>query len=256
MKRQTFVLTKKRWFRWTVRLFLKGEKNKIDQRNIKFTTEHKVSEKERNRNARKIAAEYSTSDEVLIDALYRSTGYGKTFVHADDPKGERKREPFVITPLDARKIALSNLFKSVNLEFDGTKSAEVLTEEYNIYISAKTGVTIKESTAKEVIFEKRDVSKDMSESVELARKAYEDKYGKPIPEEFKNDLGFLSALADPKWDAKAYMAEQGKIDTDGLPDTAAELWPIYQEEFGKNVANPKKNDATWIKAEIEANRVK
>ena len=260
MKRQTFILLQKKWFRCTIKLFIKTGDNKVDQRNVKFTTEHKISEKERNRNARKIAAEYSTADEVIIDAVYRDTGYGKTFVHVDDPEGKRKLEPFVVTPLDARKIALRNLFKTAKLEFDGTKSADVLTEEYNIHVSAQTGVVVAKGKATEITHEKRDVQQEMLSGAELAREAYEKKYGEPIPEEFKNDLGCLSALADPKWDAKAYIAEkETKVpsnEPDGLPDKAKDLQEIYFKEFAKNVANPKKNDIGWMKAQIKANRAK
>lgn len=263
MQRQTFVLTQKKWFRWTVRLFLKTMNNKVDQRNIKFTTEHKVSEKERNRNARTVAAEFSTADEVLIDALYRDPGYGKTFVHVDDPKGERKKEPFNITPLDAKKVALKNLFGAANLEFDGSKSTEVLSEEYSIHVAAKTGVKIAKSTAPEVPHQERDVYADMQASANNARAAYEEKYGEPVPSEFANDLAFLTALSDPNWDAKAYIASKTNDTADEveddvakgeLPDSLDELRDIYQKELGKGVPNPKKNEPAWIKEKILENR--
>ena len=260
MKRETFILTQKKWYRYTLKLYLKTADEKIDQRNIKFTTEHKVSEKERNRNARKVAADYSTADEKLIDGLYRDPGYGKTFVHIDDPEGERKLEPFIITPIDARKMALRNLFKAANLDFDQRKSAEVLTEEYNIHVSASTGVVLTKGEATEIVHEKRDVVSEMQNAVAMANEVYEEKYNEPIPDDFKNDLGFLSALSDPKWDAKAYIAERQTVDDgedeDVLPETAKELQEIYFKEFGKNVANIKKNDTGWIKARIEANRTK
>lgn len=262
--RQTFILLQKKTFRHTIKLYLRSsdEKHKVDQRNVQFTTEHKVSEKERNRNARKIAGEYSTSDEVLIDALYRDTGYGKTFVHVDDPEGKRKRESFNVTALDAKKIALKNLFMAAGIEFDGAKSAEVLTEEYQIFVSAKTGVAINKGTASQIHHEEKDVQLDLITQVASAQKAYQHKYGEPVPEEFKNDLGFLSALADPNWDAKAYIKEQQKstimsVETEGnLPNTPVELQKIYFEEFGVNVANPKKNDIGWMKTKIEENRAK
>ena len=79
MERQTFVLKETKPFRRFLRLYVKVG-DKIDLRNIPFTTEHKVSEKERTRNARKVAAEFSTSDSNIIEALYKDTGYGKTFV--------------------------------------------------------------------------------------------------------------------------------------------------------------------------------
>ena len=262
MERQAFILTQKKTFRHNLKLYIKDSDGKIDKRNITFTTEHKVKDKERSKRARKIAGEYSAIDEKIIDALYRDTGYGKTFVHVDDPEGKRKRDAFVITTFDAKKIALRGLFKNADLKFDESKSAEVLTEEYRIHISAQTDKVVRKGDATQIPHEPVDVKQQLADTVNQAHAIYEEKYGEPVPEDYVTDLAFLSSLADPKWDAKAFMAEKDKESKDveepipdasnsnGLPDTAEALWPIYKEVLGVNVANPKKNDPAWMKKKI------
>jgi len=254
MERQTFILVKTKPFRHHLKLFLKDIEGKVDRRIVTFTTEHKVNEKERTKNARKIPAEFSTSDENVIDALYRDTGYGKTFVHKDDTKGARKEEPFKITPIDTKKIALQNLFKAANLDFDPTKSVEVLNEEYRIHVTAKAGVSIGQSTAPKIIHEPIDVQKSISDQAEIARNVYKEKYGEEVPESHTNDLTFLSALADPNFDAKKYIegetATSEEIDDD-FPEDVESLRKMYFDTFGQNPANPKKNDAAWMAQKIK-----
>jgi len=264
MKRQTFVLLQTKPFRYFLKLFMKDKEQKIFHKMITFTTEHKVSEKERTKNARLKAAEYSTSDEAEIKALYQDTGYGKLFVNKDDPEGKRKQERFDVTPLDAKKMALRNLFAAINLPFDGNKPVEVLTEEYRIHVIAKTGVQIQTGEAKTIPLDVRDVQKTMEEQAEAARKLYEEKYGEPIPGEFTNNLAFLSSLADSNFDAKAFIASNQTKDDDSeggapeekddLPDDAATLGEMYFNAFGKNVPNPKKNDTAWIKLKLKENK--
>jgi hypothetical protein len=247
MERKTFVLTQTREFRRSVRIFLKDKEGKTEDRRIKFTTEHKVSEKERNLNARKVAAEFNTSDERLYDGILRDTGYGETFVLKGDPEGKLKREPFDITPLDAKKIALKNLFEAAGLEYDSKKPSEVLEEEYQIFMNAKAGTNIKNDKPLNVDHTPVDLKKGRLQQIENAKKAYEKKYGEPIPEKFANDTGFLSALtADPNFDAKAYMAK----DSDPKEETIEELREKYVKKFGANVANAKKNDKAWIKNKL------
>lgn len=254
MERKTFILLQNKDFRRSVRLFLKDKENKVDARRVKFTTEHKVSEKERNTRARKTPAEYSTSDEKIYDGLLRSHGYGKTFVLKDDPKGKLKREPFDITPVDARKAALKNMFDAAGLEFDINKSNEVLEEEYRIQVGAKTGVKIEGSTASEIPHVHVDVEKELLVQANDAREAYKAKYNEDIPDEYKNDLAFLSALSSPKFDAKAYMGQSPEdsdvVDEGGSEETIEELREQYLEAKGVNVPTPKKNDKDWIKKKL------
>lgn len=247
MKRQTFILLRTWEFRRSVRLFLKKDDGKVDQRNIKFTTEHKVSEKDRNKNARKIPAEYNTSDEVIYDGLLRSKAYGKTFVLLGDKEAKLKREPFDITPVDAKKTALKNMFEQAGFEFDGTKSNEVLQEEYLIQITAETGVILKKGKASKIPHIPVDVAKQINEQVVKARKAYEDKYGEPVPEEYANDKAFLDGLSNPDFDAKSYMDKQSSGSEE---PSIEELREKYLEKKGVNVPNPKKNDAAWIKSKL------
>lgn len=255
MKRQTFILTNTKDFRRAVRLFLRKD-DKVDQRNIKFTTEHKISEKDRNKNARKIPAEYSTSDEKIYDGLLRSHAYGKTFVLVGDPDGKLKREPFDITPVDAKKVALKNMFEQAGFEFDTKKSNEVLEEEYLIQIAAKTGVKIEKGVATVIPHSPINLGEEMQKKADEAREAYKVKYGESIPEAFTNDVALLDGLSNPDFDAKAYMDkvnESGEISPNGAPVvelTIEELREKYFAQVGVNVPNPKKNDAAWIKSKI------
>jgi len=260
MKRQTFVLKKTKDFRRSMRLNLKTD-GKIDQRNIKFTTEHKVSEKERNKNARKIPAEYSTSDEKIYDGLLRSPAYGKTFVLVGDPEGKLKREPFDITPVDAKKLALKNIFEKANFEFDSKKTNEVLEAEYLLQISANTGVKIEEGEAKTIPLQPVNIEQELHKQVVEAREAYKTKYGESIPDEFANDLAFLDGLSNPDFDAKEYMESKSQDDIpespvpeDGPPvseeETIEDLRQKYFDKLGVNVPTPKKNDAAWIKSKL------
>lgn len=252
MKRQTFVLLLTKDYRRFIRVFLKNKEGKPEQRNVTFTTEHKVSEKERNRNAKRIQAEFSTSDERLYDGLLRSTAYGKTFVLKGDPEGKLKREPIDLTPFDAKRIALKNHFDAIGLEFDSTKPIEVLEEEYQIYVNAKTGSNIKGSGPAEITHKPINVEKQITEAVDSAKALYKEKYGEDIPDEFANDKAFLSALPDPNFDAKAYIDKAYESVSEDTTETIEEesledLHKQYFDKFGKNVANLKKNDKAWIK---------
>ena len=240
---------------------MKGRDGKLDQRNCTFTTEHKVSEKERNRNARTVAAEFSTADKDLIEAMYQDSGYGKTFVHKDDPEAKRKQATLKITALDATKTALKNLFDIAGLLFDENKPVEVLNKEYSIHVAAKSGVILAKGEASTIPHQPVDIQKSMQDQASSAIASYEEKYGEPMPDEFKNDLGFLSALlSDPKFDAKAYIQSKSnsvpkeKDDADGndLPDDPESLGKLYLERFGVNVPNPKKNNGAWIKEKLLA----
>ena len=77
--REVFIIIKTKPYRHFLKLFLKDRDGKTDQRLIPFTTEHKVTEKERVTGARRKHAEYSSSNRRIIEALYRDTGYGIVF---------------------------------------------------------------------------------------------------------------------------------------------------------------------------------
>jgi hypothetical protein len=264
MERQTFILLNKRTFRHSMTVYMKGVTGKLEKRNVKFTTEHKVRENERFTNARTIAGEFSTTDELLYDGMLRDTGYGKTFIHKDDTDDfqfgkqatyKMKRDPFNVTPLDSKKLALESLFKIEGMQFDGAKTVEQLNEEYQFYMAAKTGVKLNKGEATVIPMNPIDIQKSIADQANAARSIYAEKYGEDVPDEFANDFGMLDALSNPQFDALAYMAEKKKgstpsVDENGLPSDAESLGKIYFEEFQQNVANPKKNDAAWIKAKI------
>ena len=255
MARETFILMHTKPFRRFLKLFIKVG-DKTEQRSCEFTTAHKVSEKERNKGARKVAAEYSTANPVEIEALYRDSGYGTVFVHKDDPKGEKAKTPFKLTPTDKKKLALENLFKMAGMEFDPVKDSEVLEEEYHIHMTATSGKVIKQGAATSIPHEQVDVQKNMMEQAAKAREVYAEKYGESIPEEFSNDLSFLDALSNPEFDAKKYIEENSAPKTDGenpapVPETVESVQKLYFETFNKNVAPVKKNDIGWMKAKIK-----
>ena len=253
MERQTFVLAKTKPFRHHLKLYVRDSHGKTTHRIVTFTTEHLVSEKERVTNARKKAAQFSTSDPIEVDALLRDTGYGKTFYLKGDEKGERKLESFNITPTDVKKIALQNLFVNVGLEFDGEKSAELLQEELRLFLSAKTGTEIGSSTASQIPHIPVDVKQTIDDKIKEAHAKYETLFGEPIPEELKNDLAFLDGLSNPDFNAKEYIASKGIVEPgeDDLPDDPEALGEIYFQLLGKKVAIPMKNNIEWIKSKIK-----
>ena len=164
-----------------------------------------------------------------------------------------------VTPTDAEKIALKNLFAAAGLDFDPDKEVKVLNEEYRIYVTAKAGVVIGQSTATEIRHEKIDVQQSMIDQADAARKEYKEKYGEEVPESHTNDLSFLSAMSDPNFDAKKYIEEDGKIEppTDLIgakveaTETPESMQKLYFETFGVNVAPPKKNNIGWMKQKID-----
>jgi hypothetical protein len=256
MNRQTFILLKKKTFRHNLKLFVKDSEGKTDRRTIPFTTEHLVRDIDRAGKARKTLAEYSTTDEVIYDALLRDSGYGKVFTLKSDPEGKLKKEPLNITPLDAEKIALRNLFANSNLPFDDKKSNAVLREELTIYIQAQTGKEIKQSTAKEIPGTPVNVLQTLQEQVDQAISDYEEETGNDFPEfETKSDMyNFIDGLKNPEFNQEKFIKEHSvekNSSGDDLPDDAEELGKLYQGLFDTNVPNPKKNNVDWIKGKIK-----
>jgi len=256
MARETFILMQTKNFRHTINVFLKSTDGKTDKRSCVFTTEHKVNEQERTGNARKIPAEFSTNNPDLIEGLYRDTGYGKTFVHKDDPKGERKKTPFTkfnVDPKDARKVALKNMFEIHGLEFDSDKAVEVLEQELSIHVSLTKGINAAQSTAKEVPHVPVNVEQQLLDKSNEAISIYAERYGEELPDKFKNDKALLSALLDdPEFDAKGYIASKGGDEPqEELPDSIEELQALYLQLKGTNPAPAYKNNPDWLKAKIK-----
>ena len=242
------------------RLYIKrSEDQKVEKRNVVFSTENRVTDKDRLEKAREIPAEYATNDPIIIDALLRDPGYGKTFVHKDDPEGKRKKASFNITIVDAKTSALRNLFAHQGMEFDENKSYEVLEKEYQIHIAALAGANAKDSAPAPIPHTKVDVAQEITDKAINAVEAYEAKTGTIVPEELKNDLGFIDGLSNPEFDAAAYIAkhnEKSEVEPEALPSTPAELQKIYKDEIGKNAPIPKKNDVTWLQNAIKNHREK
>lgn len=255
MERQTFILTNTKEYRRGMTIFIKEMDGKIDKRQITFTTEHKVREQDRTTNARKVAAEYSTTDPKLIDGMYRDTGYGKTFVHKDDPNAERKLTAYNVTPLDTEKIALRNLFIGAGMEFDDKKDIKVLHKEYQIHMTAKAGVNIDgaQSTAKSIPSEQVDVMSSINSAIEAAKAKYVSE-GKDWPALSRADeLAFVDGLNTPDFDADKFLS--GKVsetkEDDIWPEDIEEMRQLYHQTLNVQVPVPKKNDMEWMKGKIQ-----
>ncbi len=256
---KTFVLKRKKTFRRGVRVFIKGIDGKFTDRVLKFSTEHLAPVKLRKTRARAIAAEFTTSNSDEIEALFSDSAYGKDFFLKGDPEGKLKQATRIVSKMDSEKMALKGLFEMINLPFDESKPLAVSQEMYKIQASAMSGRKIEKGSGPTPIpIEKIDVAKSMAETADVARKIYEDKYGEPIPEiinELPHEqyLGFLSALGDPGFDAEIYIKNLGSepVETEeDKPQSIDALQKAYFDKFGKNVPNPKKNDAAWIKRKL------
>jgi len=249
-QRKTFVLTNKKTYRRGVRVFFRGGDNKLAERMIPFSTEHLVDEKQRHTNARKISAEYTTTDPTLINAFYHDSAYGKDFVEKNDPQGKLKKKTIVITEDDAEKIALEGLFRATPLTFDGNKAVDVLKAEYAIYMQAASGTKLKESTAKEIPMAPINIEADILSAKAKARDAYKEKYGEDVPAIVTNDTAFLDGLSNPDFDALKYIRAAEKKAEEQIALEKEELRATYAEKFGKNVPNMYKNNVDWIRGKL------
>lgn len=266
MESKTFILNKKKTFRRGVRIFVKDINGKMDMRICMFTTEHKVAPKDRKKRARGIAAEYTTNDPNIIAALMRDSSYGKTFTRSDDPKGELKEQTIVITPHDAKRMALEKLCEEAGVEFNPNTPIDVLTEKYKMFIAAAAGKPVQGGGVTSIPHNEVNVLGNIQEAKEAARKAYTDKYKKDVPEIVFDDVTFLDGMANPDFDAEDYIAKAEQAAADAEAQKGAdnvggeksiddmdnkELHDAYFEKFGKNVAVPKKNDDAWIKGKLK-----
>ncbi len=255
---KTFVLKRKKTFRRGVRVFIKGIDGKFTDRVLKFSTEHLAPVKLRKTRARSIAAEFTTSNPDEIEALFSDSAYGKDFFLKGDPEGKLKQATRIVSKMDSEKMALKGLFEMINLPFDESKPLAVSQEMYKIQASAMSGRKIEKGSGPTPIpIEKVDVAQSMADTADEARKIYEDKYGESVPEEVTNDLAFLSGLGDPDFNAKKYINNLGSEPAEIVEGNATKvvesvdtLQKAYFDKFAKNVPNPKKNDAAWIKKKL------
>ena len=92
MEAKTFILTKTKTWKREVRIHILNQNKKYDAKLLPFTTENIVPSKLRNSRGHQVPAEYTTSDPVIIEALYRDPAYGKDFVEKGDPEGKKNNQ--------------------------------------------------------------------------------------------------------------------------------------------------------------------
>jgi len=270
MEAKTFILTKPKTWRREVRVHVLNQNKKPEALLLPFTTENIVPSKQRNTRGHQVPAEYTTSDKIIIDALYRDPAYGKDFIEKGDAEGKKKQPSLIITETDSKIIALRNLFKLINLPFDETLTYDVLKAQYDIQMDALGGKAASKSEPLQIPHVPIDVKASIEQGVNAARQMYEEIYGEPIPAIVENDLGFLDALNNPDFDAQKYIEEKilaaNKPEAENAEkpeevkkdanvpaaDDKDTLHKKYFEKTGKNVPTPKVNDLAWIKAKLEA----
>ena len=262
MEHKVFVLTNKRTYRRSVRVFVKGQDGKVADRLCLFTTEHLVNDQERNTNARQLAAQFSTNNESLYHSLLADSGYGKDFVLKGDPEGKLKEASQKLSPEDVKKATLAALFSGAKLKFDGNKPIELLEMEYAMHVQALSGAKMQISAPAPIPHNIVDVAKQMADIKAAARQKYEDDYGDPVPPVVYDDLAFLDGLSNPDFDAQKYIESKlaEPAETGGEPEADEILEPedkkeddihsLYFKKFGKHVPIPKKNDTAWIKGKL------
>lgn len=248
MKNVTFELVSGRVYRHSMRIFLRGNDGNYGTRTVVFSKAHSVKPEMRNEAATAAGhkAQLIVSDEALLEAMYRDSAYGKTFIEKGDEKGEKKQASYNITEKDAEKIVLQRQFEIHGIDFDGRKDVSILKAELQLFLEGLTGRKVEGSAPMPPIVNNVDVAGDIANAAEQARELYKEKYGEEVPEEFTNDMTFLSGLADPNWDAKGYI--ERKSQPDEL--TLDELQAKYKELYGTNPANAYKTNAEWLKTKI------
>ena len=258
---KVFVLKNKKTFKRSLNIYVIDANGKQEKRNVLFSTERLVDAKLRATNARTVSAEYVAKNDAEVDALLTNSAYGITYVRKDDPEGKLKRPTRFISTEDAEKAALKNLFDAIGLDFNPALDVNVLKKQYEIQVHALAGVNkITEGSARSIPAEPVNVEKNIVDGIQSAKAKFEEKYGYPVPEIVANDLAFFDGLSNPDFNAEKYIAakEESAADVESMIDsseqvkepTIEELQKKYFEKFGRNVANIKKNDAAWIKAEL------
>ncbi|WP_372647763.1 hypothetical protein [Draconibacterium sp.] len=272
MATKTFVLSNPRVWKREVAVWLLNKDKKLSKRLLPFATEN-VKPGQRREKGRAVPAQFTTADEKLQEALYRNTGYGKDFYEKGDKEGKNKMDTLVVSKEDAELVALRSLYEANGLVFDENDPLDVAKKKYEIHIHALAGTRkLGESTATEIAHVEVDPKKQISDAIAAGKKAYEEKYGEPVPEAIAGDKAKLITLIDgmntPEFDVEAYVAEATKEDDEEssedvkAPEASSEekkeakeptkddLLKEYFDKFGKNVPNTKKNDLSWIKEQL------
>lgn len=246
-----FELRKGRFYNHNDRVYVKRPDGTLGMRPITFSKSGVGSVTDAQRNEQSVVApiraQFKTSDKALIDAMYNHSGYGSVFIQKGDDEAKLKGLGYDISSQDAEKVAIRQQFEAVGIEFDGKKALPLLKAELRLAFEGLSGKKVKLSKPVAPIENNIDVAGDINQAVTDARELYKEKYGEDVPDDFKDDKSFLSALTDPTFDAEAYIARK-RDKTSGL--TIDELQEAYKAKFGNNVANSKKNDAEWIKGKL------
>ena len=269
MEAKTFVLTKTKTWKREVRVFILDTNKKYVEKLLPVTTVSVVPQKQRNTRGHIIAAQYVTSDPLIIAAIYRDSAYGKDFVELNDPEGKKKQPTIIVNENDRELVALTGLFKLAGLEMDETLPYDVLKKQYEIHMTSISGKG-KVSGPAEIPHIQVDVKAGINDGIAAARQKYEDDYGDPIPAIVANDLAFLDGLSNPEFNVQKYIEnkmleasktteieggdEPKKESASGSEDQLSEKDALHAKYFiktGKKVPNMKVNDLGWIKSKLE-----
>jgi hypothetical protein len=260
-QKKTFVLKNKKTFKRSLNIYVVNSLGQQEKRNIVFSTERLVDPKLRATNARTIAAVYEAQNDAEVNAILTNSAYGITYVRKDDPDGNLKLPTRFISTEDAEKAGLKSLFDDIGLVFNPDLPIGALKSMYDNRVRALAGANkIVESPVKSIPANKVDFAKERAEGIQAAKAKFEEKYGYSVPDIVADDLAFYDGLSNPDFPAEEYIASKQKKEVEGendIPDekvekepTIEELRKQYFDLHGANVANVKKNDATWIKNEI------
>lgn len=260
MNEQVFVLKKKRPYKRSVRVFIKNRLGKVTSVNCMFTTEHLVNEMERTTNARLIAAQFKTTNEELIEALYRDASYGKDFCHISDPEGQLKKPTLILSKEDINYASLHQLYINAGLNFDPKATYDELLSGYSIHMQALGGKKIEVSGPAQIPHQPSNPLQEIESQKMKARTNYETKYGEPVPDVVKDDIAFLDAMTNIDFDAAKYIsakvekqAEAANIEqAKATEDTFESLDAQYFEKFKTHIPTNKKNDFGWVKNKLNS----
>lgn len=257
MQEQVFVLKKSRPYKRTVRIFMKNKMNKVTSVNCMFTTEHLVSEQERQTSAKTRPAEFSTNNPELYEAMLCDSSYGKDFCLKSDPDGKLKKKTVVLTRDDIDMAALEKLYVDAGMNFDHRLSFLELQQAYKFHMEATGGRKFEVSKPAEIKIDVVDVAADINSQKLKAIGNYETKYGEPVPEIVSGDVAFLDAMLNIDFDAEAYIkSKTEKLEaakkSDPGDDTFENLDAKYFEKFKTHIPNSKKNDIGWVKNKLNS----
>jgi len=259
MSELVFVLKKNRPWKRSVRVFKRNGLGKVTSVNCMFTTEHLVSEAERLSNARNNPAEFKTTNQDLIEALFRDSAYGKDFVLKSDPEGKLKKPTLLLSKADIDYAALQQLYVTANLPFDPRATYDELLSGYSIHIQALAGKRMEISPPAPVQYAKTDPAQDIYNQKVQATTNYENKYGEPVPDVVANDIAFLDAMLNIDFDAEKYIAAklEKQAEEAAKPkvveeDTFESLDAKYFEKFKTHIPNNKKSDLSWVKNKLNS----